>query len=301
MTDRLRVTLDVSAIPAQPAGAGVYVRQTVEALAAGGKIELGLVAATGDAARWRRLAPGAEVHAEVPTRRLASVNLRVPPDLHTAVQALARTTRSTTFVVLVAAVEALFARTTGRTDVMLSTTLSGRRRAEVEGLIGCFHGVSRLRVDLAGDPAFTEVVRRARTTVLGLFEHQDVPFIRVRRALWPDFPTGGVELLATVPTELQYFHAAAEEWVPGVAVVERPPPGTGPNWLHFRGQMQPLSIAWLDYGTELRAELRYKTDFYDESTIAGVAAGIERLLAAVVDDPQLRVSQLPTADAGAGA
>ncbi|MBW3645543.1 MAG: glycosyltransferase family 4 protein [Actinobacteria bacterium] len=71
MSDPLRVTLDVSAIPAQPAGAGVYVRQTVEALAAGGEIELGLVAATGDAARWRRLAPGAEVHAEVPARRPA--------------------------------------------------------------------------------------------------------------------------------------------------------------------------------------------------------------------------------------
>ncbi len=83
-----------------------------------------------------------------------------------------------------------------------------------------------------------------------------------------------------------------------MAVVERPPPGTGANWLHFRGQMQPLSIAWLDYGTGLWAELRYKTDFYSEGTIAGLAAGIERLLAAVVDDPELRVSQLPVSGAG---
>jgi amino acid adenylation domain-containing protein len=257
---------------------------------------------------WERALAGAPIGPalpfdhlpEVPSRRLASVHLHVPPALHAGVQALARTTRSTTFVVLVAAVEALLARTTGHSDVMLSTTLSGRRRAEVEGLIGCFHGVGRLRVDLSGDPAFTEVVRRGLATVLGLFEHQDVPFVRVRRALWPDFPTGGVELLAAVPTELQYFHAAADEWVPGVAVVERPPPGTGANWLHFRGQMQPLSIAWLDYGTELWAELRYKTDFYDGGTIAGLAAGIERLLAAVVDDPELRVSQLPVGGAGAG-
>jgi hypothetical protein len=101
--------------------------------------------------------------------------------------------------------------------------------------------------------------------------------------------------LATVPTEVQYFHAAAEEWVPGVAVVERLPPGTSPNWLHFPGQMQPLNIPWLDYGTEAWAELRYKTDFYDEATIAGVAAGLERLLAAVVDHPGLHLSQLPAA------
>jgi hypothetical protein len=232
---------------------------------------------------WERTLAGAPLgpalpfdhRPEVPTRRLASVHLHLASPLHAAVQALARSTRSTVFVVLTAAVEALLARAADRTDVMVSTTLSGRRRAEVEGLIGCFHGVGRLRVELSGDPSFTEVVRRARTAVLGLFEHQDVPFLRVRQALWPDFPTGGVELLATVPTEVQYFHAAAEEWVPGVAVVERPPPGTSPNWLHFRGQMQPLSIAWLDYGTEAWAELRYKTDFYDEATIAGLASGLE--------------------------
>jgi hypothetical protein len=104
---------------------------------------------------------------ESPTRRLASVQLHLPPARYAAVQGLARTTRSTAFVVLVAAVEALLARASGRSDVMVSTTLSGRRRVELEGLIGCFHGVGRLRLDLSGDPRFSEVIRRARATVLG--------------------------------------------------------------------------------------------------------------------------------------
>ncbi|MGH9184195.1 MAG: glycosyltransferase family 4 protein [Acidimicrobiales bacterium] len=67
----LRVTIDVSAIPAQPAGAGTYVRRTVEALAAAGQVRLALVTTVGDRERWRRLAPGADVHAEVPARRPA--------------------------------------------------------------------------------------------------------------------------------------------------------------------------------------------------------------------------------------
>jgi glycosyltransferase involved in cell wall biosynthesis len=61
----------VSAIPADPAGAGVYVLRVVEALAASGAVDLALVARTGDAARWEALAPRADVRAVVPGPRPA--------------------------------------------------------------------------------------------------------------------------------------------------------------------------------------------------------------------------------------
>lgn len=66
---RLPVALDVSAVPAQPAGAGVYVLRLVEALAAAGGLELELVAAVGDRRRWEHAAPEARVHAVAPGRR----------------------------------------------------------------------------------------------------------------------------------------------------------------------------------------------------------------------------------------
>lgn len=63
------VALDVSAIPARPAGAGIYVIELVRALAASGDVELALVARRDDEARWRALAPGASVSATAPVRR----------------------------------------------------------------------------------------------------------------------------------------------------------------------------------------------------------------------------------------
>jgi glycosyltransferase involved in cell wall biosynthesis len=65
----MRVAVDVSAIPAQPAGAGIYVLRVVEALAASGAVDLELVARTGDGERWRALAPAAEVRAVAPGPR----------------------------------------------------------------------------------------------------------------------------------------------------------------------------------------------------------------------------------------
>jgi glycosyltransferase involved in cell wall biosynthesis len=66
---RLHVALDVSPVPAQPAGAGVYVVRLVEALVAGGEVDLSLLARAGDGRRWERLAPAAAVHPVAPGRR----------------------------------------------------------------------------------------------------------------------------------------------------------------------------------------------------------------------------------------
>lgn len=68
----MRVALDVSAIPDDPAGAGVYVLELVRALdvlPSGSDLDLHLVARSDDAERWRSVAPRATIHGVVPVRR----------------------------------------------------------------------------------------------------------------------------------------------------------------------------------------------------------------------------------------
>lgn len=227
-----------------------------------------------------------------PSRRIQAFPVTVPEDTYRAMQRLARSTRSTAFVVTVAAVQALFSRAGGHTDIVLSTTLSGRQRAEVDGLVGCFHGVGRIRTLLDHDPAFEEVVNRTRESVIGLLEHQDLPFMRIRQAVLPDFPKPGPGLLAAVPVELQYFHTAHDEWAPGTGVVERPGSDKGPDELFFRGHLHPLQVAFLDDGSHLWGQFSYKPDFYDGETIERLADGLPALLAAVTCEPGLRLSAL---------
>jgi glycosyltransferase involved in cell wall biosynthesis len=63
------VTIDVSAIPARPAGAGRYVIELTRRVAAAGEIDLTVLSRTNDGNRWRALAPGAAVRAVGPVRR----------------------------------------------------------------------------------------------------------------------------------------------------------------------------------------------------------------------------------------
>ena len=229
---------------------------------------------------------------ERPTRRIVARPVVLDDAAYARLHALARALRSTTFVVTVAALQALFSALSGRTDIVLSTTLSGRSRGELEGLIGCFHGVGRIRTELGGDPTFEDVVARTRATVLGLFEHQDLPFMRIRHAAMPDMPAAGPALLAAVPIELQYFHTAHDEWAPGAGVVERPGADAGPNSLFFRGHLHPLMIELLDDGARLWGQFSYKPDFYDAATIERLASGFQRVIAAVAENRDLRVSEL---------
>ena len=233
---------------------------------------------------------------ERPSRQIRMLRISIDSALYREIGRVARDTDSTRFVVTAAAVQALVSRTGGRDDTVLSTTLSGRRRAELDGLIGCFHGVGRIRTNLGGDPTFAEVIARVREAVVGLFEHQDVPFMRIRQAVLSDLPAGGPALLAAVPIELQYFHTAHDQWAPGAGVVERPGPEPGPDSLFFRGHMHPLLITFLDDGTALWGELSYKVDFYETRTIERLGSGLERLLRAAVRDPSMRLSALGLAD-----
>lgn len=61
MNGPVPTSLDVSAIPAQPAGAGRYVVELARALGTRDDVALTVVCRKGDAARWRRLAPASRV------------------------------------------------------------------------------------------------------------------------------------------------------------------------------------------------------------------------------------------------
>ena len=77
----VRVSLDATAVPARPAGAGRYVLDLAAALARRSDVALTVVSRAGDEDRWRGADPGVEVVGRGPTRRvlrLAWEQVRLP-------------------------------------------------------------------------------------------------------------------------------------------------------------------------------------------------------------------------------
>jgi glycosyltransferase involved in cell wall biosynthesis len=67
----VRIALDVSAVPDQPVGAGVYTIALARGLDARDDVDLHLVARKNDRSRWETLTPSAVIHADAPARRPA--------------------------------------------------------------------------------------------------------------------------------------------------------------------------------------------------------------------------------------
>ncbi|MFN2607589.1 MAG: condensation domain-containing protein [Acidimicrobiales bacterium] len=104
------------------------------------------------------------------------VRLDLPPALAAGLRALAPQLRATPFMVVLAAFSLLVARRTGQDDLLLATVVAARNRTEVEPLLGCFTKKVPLRLRLAGEPSFPELVARARASLLGALSHQDLAF-----------------------------------------------------------------------------------------------------------------------------
>jgi non-ribosomal peptide synthetase component F len=68
----------------------------------------------------------------------------------------------TPFMLLLAGFGALLSRYGGQSEVVVGSPIANRGRAELEPLIGFFVNTLALRVDLAGDPAFSALAGRVR-------------------------------------------------------------------------------------------------------------------------------------------
>lgn len=102
----------------------------------------------------------------------------VGSDVTTSALELARSMRSSPFMVLLAAYHVLLRELTGSTDNTVLTITSGRGQAKFEDTVGPFFNLLPLRTNIDGCRSFREVAERTRKTCLGAFSHA-IPFAKI--------------------------------------------------------------------------------------------------------------------------
>ncbi len=145
------------------------------------------LAGSRELAYWRRELAGApltvDLGIEDPQRPRGSPHAAAGP-LHQALspalvqplRAMARQQRTPLYMAMLAVFAVVAHGCTGQDDLLLASVVANRNTAELEPLIGCFTKKILLRLRLAGDPAFPELMGRVRSTVLGALAHQDLSF-----------------------------------------------------------------------------------------------------------------------------
>ncbi|WP_329205926.1 amino acid adenylation domain-containing protein [Streptomyces sp. NBC_00683] len=110
--------------------------------------------------------------------RGAQARLRLDPTVSAGTRALGRSREATLYTTLLAAFGVVLARQTGQDTMLVGSPVSTRGAGQYR-LLGCFLNTLPVRLDLAGDPAFGDLLDRVRHSSQEAFAHQRVPFHRL--------------------------------------------------------------------------------------------------------------------------
>ncbi len=263
----------------------------------------------GDFAVWQRRHLGAQ-HLEPQRaywrRRLADLpTLRLPTDrprtagaaarravvqplvldatVSAALERAGRDRGLTLFMTLLAALTVLLRRWSGQSDLALGTPVAQRCGEELEGLIGLFVNTLVLRLDDSRAVTFPELSEKVREAVLDAHLHRDLPFEKLVEELAPARDLGRHPLFQV---------ALAWHGAPLPASVAA---GLTATWSELAPSAAKLDLDWNLWPTSagLRGELVGDGDLFDAATLARLSRGFERLLAALADNPERRLEELP--------
>jgi amino acid adenylation domain-containing protein/thioester reductase-like protein len=243
-------------------------------------------------AYWKSQLDGAPHGLQLPTDRPrtratgyagAKLSLLLPKPLCDALKELSAREGVTLFMTLLAAFATMLGRNTGQDDLLIGSPTARRERPETQGLIGFLVNTLVLRINLSGDPAFRELLKRTRETVLGAFAHQDLPFDKLVETIRPERSLGG-DPLVQVMFALQNMPLPPLIY-PGVTIsLLDVDPGTSP---------MDLDAACYEDREGIRVIFLYRTALFDRATVERLARQFQTLLQAVTVHPEHRLSELP--------
>ncbi|MCH0567040.1 amino acid adenylation domain-containing protein [Streptomyces sp. MUM 2J] len=247
-------------------------------------------------AYWEQTLDGAPV-LELPTDRPrpavftgrgGAVEVDLPTHLVERVDACAREHGASRFMVLLAAAQAVLARWTGQHDVSVGTPVAGRGRLELEPLVGFFVNTVVLRTDLSGRPTFAALVDRVRETVLGAFDHQEVPFERVVERLRPERDLSRNPL----------FQVMVDVQDASTGGTGLPGPDAGDFTLPWGSAKFDLTATYVVRPDRFALNVEYAADLFDPATATRFAHHVGRMLEALLAGPGTPVdtASLLTAD-----
>jgi len=198
-----------------------------------------------------------------------------------ALRGLSLRAGGTLFMTLLAGLAALLHGYTGQQDIVVGTlSPAGRRRTEVQALLGYFLNPLAIRISFENRPTFGDLLRQTRSVLSEAISHDDVPIEWLARELNVQ-PDASRSPFFTVAISLQ---PPAPDLDLGWGVTSMDVAGGGASW--------DLYMAFIDRPNGLIGRAQYNPDLFEPVEITTLLEDLQALLEAVTLDPGRPLSDL---------
>jgi amino acid adenylation domain-containing protein len=253
---------------------------------------------------WRRKITGVPTRLDLPADRPRPSRMTLkgdaireflPTEIYRGLRAFGRREGFTLYMTMMAAFQALVHRYTGEETFLIGTGIANRRVVELEPIVGMMVNSLVIRGDLDGDPTFRDLLERVRTTTLEAYAHQDMPFERLVEETRPERDASRNPLFQVMFS----FHDAAmpdldfEDLRMGFLVEHNHTAKTDLNVIIApRAEQRVGRVA---HAKDDRAMItwEFSTDLFDKDRIERLIRHYYTLVTAALENPDLRVSELP--------
>jgi amino acid adenylation domain-containing protein/FkbH-like protein/FkbM family methyltransferase len=236
---------------------------------------------------WRKQLEGVPTKIELPTDRPRPAVLpphaerqwlTLAPELVSRLREMCRREGVSLYILLLAATKTLLYKHTGQEDIVVTTDIAGRNRAEVEGLVGYFSNTIALRSRLSAESSFLEFLNGVRDAALEGYRHQDLPFDFIFRELQIK-PQTSYAPLSQVCFVMQNAPLGSLQ-LPGLSLRSL---STGNEEVKIGADLEMMMY---ETGETVTGVLRYNSHLFEPATAAALLQDYEALLEAIVADPE---------------
>ena len=227
----------------------------------------------------------------------ASYSFEISKEITEQLRKLGKAEGVTLYVTLLSVFQVLLYHYTGQEDIIVGSPTEGRSQSKFTRTVGFFVNMLAIRVNLGGNPKFSELLSQVRQTVLDALTHQDYPSPLLIEGLHLNRDRSLLGLF-----RVSFNLLPLREMVPEYELSVSPKTTAKEDWgglclepfvIPQQEGQNDIVFDVIDRQESLLGILKYNTDLFDATTISRMAEHFQTLLEGVVADREQRISSLP--------
>jgi amino acid adenylation domain-containing protein len=198
---------------------------------------------------------------------------------------------ATLFMVILAAFNIMLAKYSQQEDIVIGTTVTGRKHEDLQNIVGMFVNVLPIRNSPAVNKTFGQFFKEVRQNVLDAYENQDFQFDDLVTLLGLKRDLNRNPLFDVI-FNFQYHEEPAEQPddIPEVKSPAPNPPNPGPYRLGPGGSKYDIGLGATVRKNEIYLTLHYCSNLFKRETAEQMSIHLNNILAEVIRDPGVKIS-----------